>query len=131
MEPTALEKRNFFLSLSIAEGQSLAQLSGFSVPSEEVQYQEMADVVAKWMTLKSSGILKEVITCVDWMIEATEQFNPSETINTEASRMFMVSFVAATLFHLFEANKIDCMTVPPPISLKDFLGTDKGDKDVQ
>ena len=41
---TPVDKRNFYLALSILEGQKLASTAGFSVPSGDVQESEIMDI---------------------------------------------------------------------------------------
>lgn len=69
MSSDLVEKRNFFLMLSIVEGQRLAYEAGFSIPSEDVQKEELMDVIKKWLILSASGILDGVKKCVSWAVE--------------------------------------------------------------
>jgi hypothetical protein len=103
----ALEKRNFHLALSITKGQELAHLSGFSVPSEDVQKQEIMDIITKWLTLHNLGVLDEVHRCADWVIHTTRKVQDFDDEQAEASRIYITSFVIATLIHLLDSQLID------------------------
>lgn len=103
----ALEKRNFHLALSITNGQELAHLSGFSVPSEDVQKQEIMDIITKWLTLHTLGILEEVHKCADWVMETTRKVRDFDDEQAEASRIYITSFFIATLIHLLDSQLLD------------------------
>ena len=47
-----LSHRTFLLTMSPEDGQEIAEMAGFSLPSEEVMEQETTDVMGKWFTLK-------------------------------------------------------------------------------
>jgi len=68
MASSPVEERNFYLTLSILEGQKLAHAAGFSVPSAEVQEHEIMDIMQKWFTLSHAGILDSVKECANWMV---------------------------------------------------------------
>ncbi len=104
---TSLQKRNFHLSLSITNGQELAHLSGFSVPSEDVQKHEIMDVLSKWLVLYDLGIIDEIHKCSDWIVETTAKVNNFNEEQEAASRVFVTSFAIATLIHLFDSQHID------------------------
>jgi hypothetical protein len=103
----SLEKRNFHLSLSITNGQELAHLSGFSIPSEDVQKHEIMDVLSKWLVLFDLGIIDEIHKCANWIVETTSKVNNFNDEQEEASRVFVTSYAIATLIHLFDSQHID------------------------
>lgn len=102
-----LEKRNFYLSLSVTNGQELAHLSGFAIPSEDVQKQEIMDVISKWLALYTLGIVDEIHKCADWIVETTTKVNNFSEAQQEASRVYVTSFAIATIIHLFDCHHID------------------------
>lgn len=102
-----LEKRNFHLALSITNGQELAHIAGFAIPSEEVQRQEIMDMISKWLMIHTTGILDEVNRCADWIVETTAKVNNFTDEQQEASRIFVTSFALATIIHLLDMNCID------------------------
>ncbi len=128
---SAVNKRNFFLSLSVPSGQQLAHSVGFSVPSEEVQKNEIVDTLTNWLILSGVGITSEMLTCIDWMLEATK--NESEVNEEEErnARAVMSSFAGAFLMHLLENGFIELNF---ELSMKSFSLNDLkkmlGDTDV-
>lgn len=102
-----LQKRNFYLALSITNGQELAQMSGFSVPSEDVQKHEIMDNISKWLVLHNFGILEEVHKCADWVMETTQKVHEYSEEQAEASRVYITCFAIALLIHLFDNKHID------------------------
>lgn len=102
-----LEKRNFHLSLSVTNGQELAHLSGFAIPSEDVQKHEIMDVISKWLALYNLGIVDEIHKCADWIVETTSKVNNFDPVQQESSRIYVTSFAIATLIHLFDCHQID------------------------
>lgn len=118
----ALEKRNFHLSLSITKGQELAYLSGFAIPSEDVQKQEIMDVLNKWLILHTGGLIDEIHKCSDWVMETTLKVNDMSEEQADASRVFITSFTIAVLVHLFDRNLIDLVDDSAPLQItSDFI----------
>ena len=101
-----LAKRNFYLSLSVPDGQALASLTGFYVPSEEVQRKELIEVTSKWSLLISNGSLSSVEECSHWLMSVTKMFNDMNEEETEVTRQVMVSFAIATLIHLLDKGTL-------------------------
>jgi hypothetical protein len=101
-DTSALDQRNFCLSLSIVEGQQIAHASGFSVPSTDVQEHEVLEIVAKWMLLASNGTLDQVVTCTKWFVEITNLFNSMDEEQKEAMQMAVSSFGVGLVIHLLD-----------------------------
>lgn len=118
-----LEKRNFHLALSITNGQALAHLAGYAVPSEDVQKHEIMDVIHKWLSLHTLGIVDEVNSCVDWIVETTAKVNNFTEQQKHDSTIFLTSFAIATLIHLFDSQHIDYinMTDDTNTQSQDFI----------
>jgi hypothetical protein len=102
MTPTPVDKRNFFLALSVSDGQALANTVGFSIPSQEVQQNELIDVVQKWMTLAAVGIVDQVRTCSDWMSEAVDIFQNLGDDEIENMKSVLVCYSVALLSYLID-----------------------------
>lgn len=102
-----LEKRNFHLALSITNGQALAHLAGYAIPSEDVQKHEIMDIIHKWLSLHTLGIIDEVHKCVDWIVETTSKVNKFTDQQEKDSAVFLTSFAIASLIHLFDSQHID------------------------
>lgn len=124
---TPLEKRNFLLALSITEGQKLAHLSGFSVPSEDVQRNEVLEIISKWLILSGSEIVDHIISCSSWFIDVTSQFNEMSEEEQAHTRSAICSFGIALVIHLLDARLVDMTESPLSVSekaindIKDFL----------
>ena len=102
-----LDKRNFHLALSITNGQELAHVSGFAVPSEEVQKHEIIDIMSKWLHLQSLGLIDEIHKCASWIVETTSKVNGFSPQQEAASLIFSTSFAIATVIHLLDKQVID------------------------
>lgn len=93
---TDIDKRMFYLMLSATEGQKFANTMGFSSPSEEVQQMEIMDVLSRWMTLATTGILEEVFTVSTWFVDflvATDKISSSEEDFVNAVTVFGVALI--------------------------------------
>jgi hypothetical protein len=102
MTPTPVDKRNFFLALSVSDGQALANTVGFSIPSQEVQQNELIDVVQKWMTLAAVGVVDQVRICSDWMSEAVDIFQNLDDAEIENMKSVLVCYSVALLSYLID-----------------------------
>lgn len=104
MSMTPVDKRNFYLALSILEGQRLASTAGFSSPSEEVQESEIMDVIRKWLVLTSIGCFDNVKECSDWMLEVVKANNNLTESEIENTRNVLVSFGMGLISHLVDSD---------------------------
>jgi hypothetical protein len=113
----AIDKRNFFLSLSVIEGQRLAHFAGFSLPSEEVQQSEVLDVINKHLILSASGMLEIIKECVEWTLSITDsELTAEERVRTKE---IMAAYSVALLSRLLDSNAVH---IDP-----DLLESPKGD----
>lgn len=101
-----IDKRNFFLALSILEGQRIAHGAGFSIPSEDVQQSEVLDTIHKWILLSGSGIMSQVSKCIEWTLEVTTEEEAMTPEEVEHTREVLTAFSAATLSHLLDRNML-------------------------
>ena len=101
----ALHKRNFYLMLSVIEGQRLATSAGFTAPSEEIQQSELLEVIKKWMILAGYGITDIISDCAEWVVAAAEDsYDDEERAATQDS---LVSFGVALLGNLLDRKFIE------------------------
>lgn len=106
MPATPVDKRNFFLSLSVADGQALANSVGFAIPSMEVQKHELVDTVQKWITLAALGIVDQVRECTSWMTEAIVQFQDLSEDELANTRSVLTCYSVALLSYLIDNDYI-------------------------
>jgi hypothetical protein len=104
MSTTPVDKRNFYLSLSILEGQKLASTAGFSVPSGEVQESEIIDTIRKWLVLTAVGAFDNVKECAEWMMEIVKIHNDLDEDDAESTRNVLVSFGMGLISHLVDSE---------------------------
>jgi|LakMenEpi03Aug12_release.lakeMendotaPanAssembly.Ray.scaffolds.fasta_scaffold1984844_1 hypothetical protein len=109
-----IDKRNFFLALSVLNGQRIAHSAGFSTPSEDVQQSEVLDTIHKWVILSGSGIMKQVQKCIDWTLEVTTEENDLSEDEREHTREVLVAYSAATISHLLDKGML---TLSPDLEM--------------
>lgn len=127
MPSSPVEQRNFYLTLSVLEGQKLAHAAGFSIPSEEVQQSEVIDIINKWLVLSGVGALEAIKECSNWMISMLSDFNNWSKAEEDNTKNIITSFGVGLLSHLLE-NEI--LLINEDLigsgnmrsSFKDFLG---------
>lgn len=104
MSMTPVDKRNFYLALSILEGQKIASTAGFSSPSEEVQESEIMDVIRKWLVLTTIGCFDNVKECADWMLDVVKTNNDLTESELENTKNVLVSFGMGLISHLIDSD---------------------------
>lgn len=102
MPSSPVEQRNFYLTLSVLEGQKLAHAAGFSVPSEEVQQNEVIDIINTWLSLAGIGALDSIKECADWMISMLSDFNNWTAAEEENTKNIITSFAVGLISHLLD-----------------------------
>jgi hypothetical protein len=102
MGSTPVDKRNFYLALSILEGQKIASSAGFSVPSQEVQESEIMDTIGRWLVLTNLGIFQTIQDCSDWMMEVVKIHNDLDDEDVENTKNVILSFGMALVSHLVD-----------------------------
>lgn len=103
---SAIDKRNFFLTMSALDGQRLAHVAGFAIPSEEVQQSEVLDVVRKWIIITSSGILDTIVECLDWTLEIVNSDGELSSEEVERTREVITSYSVAMVARLLDTHTI-------------------------
>lgn len=101
---TPVDKRNFYLALSILEGQKLASTAGFSVPSGDVQESEIMDIIRKWLVLTAIGVFDNVKECSDWMMEIVKVHQDLTEDELERTKDVLVSFGMGLISHLIDGD---------------------------
>jgi hypothetical protein len=121
-----VEQRNFYLTLSILEGQRLAHSAGFSVPSVEVQESELLDIIQKWLILSSIGALDGVKECSDWMMDMLEESNEWEDEDIDNTKNIISSFGVGLISHLIDNEVLlinkDSVSDQVKTNFTDFMG---------
>lgn len=107
MPSTPVDKRNFYLALSVSDGQALANSVGFAIPSLEVQQNELIDTVQKWMTLAALGITDQVRECADWMTEVLLSFQDLDEDELKNTQTVLVCFSIALLSYLIDSEYLE------------------------
>ena len=81
---SVVDKRLFYLMLSIGKGQEFANFMGFSNPSNDVEQAEIFDVASRWALFVNQGILESIDESANWVLEFLEKsdklVNPKEEI---------------------------------------------------
>ena len=117
MAMSPVDKRNFYLSLSIMEGQKIASNAGFAVPSAEVQESEIVDTISKWVILTGLGIFDNVKQCSDWMIEVVKVHNNLNSDEVESTQNVLMSFGMSLISHLVDNDLLELPEAPhAPVS---------------
>lgn len=115
MPSTPVDKRNFYLALSVSDGQALANSVGFAIPSLEVQQNELVDTVQKWMTLAALGITDQVTECADWMTEILLSFQNLDEEELKNTQTVLVCFSIALLSYLIDNEYLELAVQENPV----------------
>jgi hypothetical protein len=107
MTSTPVDKRNFYLALSVSDGQALANSVGFAIPSIEVQNSELVDTVQKWMTLAAVGVTDQVRECVEWMTEAIVTYQNLDEEDLKNTKTVLTCYSIALLCFLIDNEYIE------------------------
>lgn len=107
---TPVDKRNFYLSLSILEGQRLASVAGFSAPSQEVQESEIMDIIRKWLILTALGIFENIKDCAELMMEVVKVGNYLSDEELDSTETALVSFGMALIAHLVDSDMLSLVS---------------------
>lgn len=139
MGTSPVDKRNFYLALSILEGQKIASSAGFAVPSQEVQESEIMDTISRWLILTNLGIFKTIQDCSDWMMEVVKIHNDLDEEDLENTKNVILSFGMALVSHLVDNDllilpeelpkDIDTSQGSAIFNLLTFIITDEDDED--
>lgn len=101
----ALEKRMFYLMLSVQEGQFYAQSMGFPPPSEEVQEIEQTDVMTRWGIFIATDIYNEIVEATEWFTDFMDHFDKLGS-SVEEFREVMTVFGVALTNKLIDSERV-------------------------
>lgn len=101
----AIDKRMFYLMLSVQEGQYYAQSMGFPPPSEEVQEIEQVDILTRWGVFVATEMYNEIVEATDWFADFLEHFDKLGS-NSEEFRDIMAVFGVALTNKLIDSEKV-------------------------
>lgn len=100
-----VDKRLFYLMLSIGQGQEFANFMGFSNPSKDVEQAEIFDIASRWALFVNQNILSNIEESAIWMLDLLEKggrlVNPKE----ELLPLF-ISFGVSTLNKMLENEHV-------------------------
>lgn len=100
-----VDKRLFYLMLSIGQGQEFANFMGFSNPSEDVEQAEMFDIASRWALFVNQGILDNIEESATWILELLEKtdklVNPKEDVLP-----FFVAFGVSLINKMLESGNL-------------------------
>lgn len=122
MATSPVDKRNFYLALSIMEGQKIASSAGFAVPSTEVQESEIMDTISRWLILTNLGIFQTIQDCSDWMMEVVQLHNDLDEDDLENTKNVIMSFGMALMSHLVD-NEMVLLPEEPPADIDTSKGS--------
>lgn len=114
---TPVDKRNFYLALSIVEGQKIASSAGFSAPSLEVQESEIMDIIRKWLILTGLGIFENVKECAELMMEVVKLDTSLTDSELESTESALVSFGMGLITHLVDSDLLSLVSEEDEIEM--------------
>lgn len=103
-----VDKRNFFLMLSIAEGQDYASTMGFPPPSEDVREVEMVDIMSRWGVFVATEVFSEIVEGSEWFADFLEKADKLVSPKDEIASVLTV-FGMSLVNKLAESEKIIIM----------------------
>lgn len=102
---TAIDKRMFYLMLSVPEGQYYAHEMGFAPPSEEVQEQEQVDVMTRWGIFVATEVYNEIVESASWLTDFLDKFDKIGS-NPEEFKEILTVFGVALTNKLIDSEKV-------------------------
>lgn len=131
---TPVDKRNFYLALSILEGQRIASSAGFSAPSQEVQESEILDTIRKWLILTALGVFENIKDCASLMMEVVKIDNSLSAEELDSTETALVSFGMGLITHLVDSELLSLVSDTEeiemdPHSAQEFIAMLQGFKE--
>lgn len=102
---TDIDRRNFYLMMSVTDGQEYAEIMGFSPPSEDVREVEHADILSRWGVFLATELYNEVLEGAKWFAEYLEKADKLVSPKDEIIAVLTVYGMALTN-KLAESEKI-------------------------
>lgn len=100
-----VDKRLFYLMLSIGQGQEFANFMGFSNPSKDVEQAEIFDVASRWALFVNQNILHNIEESAIWMLELLEKGDRLTNPKEELLPLF-ISFGVSLLNKMLENENV-------------------------
>lgn len=108
-----IDKRNFYLMLSMYLGHDLAKQHGFTQASPEVKEKEQEWVSDQWEMLYDLGIFNEVVESVEWfsevlthgMVDSNDELNQVEGL-VDQTKTIILAYGIALIQKLLMNEKI-------------------------
>ena len=102
---TDIDQRNFYLMMSVPDGQHYAEVMGFSPPSEDVREVEHADILSRWGVFLATDIYNETVEGANWFADYLEKTDKLVSPKDEIIAVLTVYGMALTN-KLAESEKI-------------------------
>lgn len=100
-----VDKRLFYLMLSIGQGQAFANFMGFSNPSNDVEQAEVFDVASRWALFVNQGILESIEESASWIIDFLEKSD--KLVNDRDDILpFFVAYGVSLLNKMLESGNL-------------------------
>ena len=100
-----MDKRLFYLMLSIGQGQHFANYMGFSSPSDDVEQAEVFDVASRWALFVNQGILDSIDEAANWVLDLLEKSDKLVNSKEDIIPIF-VSYGVALLNKMLESGNM-------------------------
>lgn len=100
-----MDKRLFYLMLSIGQGQHFANYMGFSSPSDDVEQAEVFDVASRWALFVNQGILDSIDEAANWVLDLLEKSDKLVNSKDDIIPIF-VSYGVALLNKMLESGNM-------------------------
>jgi hypothetical protein len=100
-----IDRRNFYLMMSVPDGQNYAEIMGFSPPSEDVREVEHADILSRWGVFLATDTYNEIVEGATWFAEYLEKSDKLVSPKDEIIAVLTVYGMALTN-KLAEAEKV-------------------------
>lgn len=102
---SVVDKRLFYLMLSIGQGQEFATFMGFSNPSNDVEQAEIFDVASRWSLFVNQGILESIDESANWVLDFLEKSDKLVNPKEEILPLF-ISYGVSLLNKLLESGNV-------------------------
>lgn len=100
-----IDRRNFYLMMSVPDGQNYAEIMGFSPPSEDVREVEHADILSRWGVFLATDTYNEILEGATWFADYLEKADKLVSPKDEIIAVLTVYGMALTN-KLAESEKI-------------------------
>lgn len=100
-----VDKRLFYLMLSVAQGQEFAKFMGFYTPSIDVVQAEMSDIASRWSLFVNQGIVENTEEAAEWLLDLLSAQQKLATPR-EDLLPFFVSYGISLINKLLESGSI-------------------------